>query len=258
MQVFDSAVALGNLLNAPVSVHWVAERTLNCRFDRLWKIPDPSKISIHEHRSRPLAFWRTHPVIRRLPLRWIPGPQTFSADQNALLKSLDITQLSSGKDILIESYSRFRERAHLYSELTPLPELADRIQKIQSLFGDTTIGVHIRRTDNRRSLVYSPDDAFISAMRHEINEKPSVMFYLATDDIRVKRTFTGIFGDRILTTQVQMSRNDEQGIRDALVELYVLSRTQKILGSYWSSYSKVAAELGGIPLTRVIKQDMLH
>ena len=41
-----------------------------------------------------------------------------------------------------------------------------------------------------------------------------------------------------------ISRTTQQGMVDALVDLVCLSRTPKIFGSYWSSFSETAAALG--------------
>lgn len=49
------------------------------------------------------------------------------------------------------------------------------------------------------------------------------------------------------------ARQDENGIADAVVDLFILSRTQRLYGSYWSSFSEVAAQIGNIPLEIVRK-----
>jgi hypothetical protein len=91
-------------------------------------------------------------------------------------------------------------------------------------------------------------------MHAQIKIEPASTFYLATDDPEVKNTFRREFGARLYSGDIRMARTTKEGMQDALVELYTLSGTSQILGSYWSSYSKVAAELGGIPLTRVVHQ----
>ena len=42
------------------------------------------------------------------------------------------------------------------------------------------------------------------------------------------------------------SRNTYEGMRFAVVDLYCLSKTSYIIGSYFSSYSHIASVLGGI------------
>ena len=37
-------------------------------------------------------------------------------------------------------------------------------------------------------------------------------------------------------------------MQEAAIQLWSLARTRRLLGSYWSSFSDMAAEIGGIPL----------
>ena len=41
-------------------------------------------------------------------------------------------------------------------------------------------------------------------------------------------------------------RNSLEGMKFAVVDLFCLSKTKKIIGSVGSSYSQIAAEIGGI------------
>ncbi len=45
-----------------------------------------------------------------------------------------------------------------------------------------------------------------------------------------------------------ISRNSEDGIIQAACELFALANTQKIIGSYWSSFGEIAARLGNIDI----------
>lgn len=45
-----------------------------------------------------------------------------------------------------------------------------------------------------------------------------------------------------------LSRNSVAGMVDGAIDLYCLAATRRIIGSYWNSYSEIAAELGGIDL----------
>ena len=56
------------------------------------------------------------------------------------------------------------------------------------------------------------------------------------------------YKERIITSFEQPQRNTYKGIVDALVELYALSETEKIYGSSYSTFSKLAAQLTGIEL----------
>ena len=86
-------------------------------------------------------------------------------------------------------------------------------------------------------------------MAGELEARPDVRFFLATDDAEIKRRLLDRFGeDRIITARMELRRDSQEGMKGAVLDLFALSRTEKIIGSYYSSYSEIAAELGGIEL----------
>jgi hypothetical protein len=128
-------------------------------------------------------------------------------------------------------------------------DLRMRVEAEVVRFGTCTVGIHIRRTDHQPAIVHSTTQKFIEAIQAEINEDPAVNFFLATDSPEVDAALRRQFPDRILTyVKRTLDRNSPQGIQDAAVDLYCLSRTQKILGSYQSSFSGFASRIGGNPL----------
>ena len=54
------------------------------------------------------------------------------------------------------------------------------------------------------------------------------------------------YPNRIITLMDDTDRNSLEGMKFAVVELFCLSKTKKITGSVGSSYSQIAAEIGGI------------
>lgn len=67
----------------------------------------------------------------------------------------------------------------------------------------------------------------------------------ATDSEAVKREFIEMFGSHVLTSGVEADRNSREGLVDGLAELWTLSRTCKIYGSLGSTFSQMAAYIGG-------------
>lgn len=121
------------------------------------------------------------------------------------------------------------------------------IKRIPEIDSANTIGIHIRRTDNLKSVECSPTSLFIEAMEQYIREDSTVKFFLSTDDQLEEKTLIDHFGNRIITyTKRSLSRNSQEGIEDALIDLYSLARCKKIIGSYFSSFSDVAAWWGNI------------
>lgn len=121
--------------------------------------------------------------------------------------------------------------------------------------GKDTIGIHIRRTDNANAIKYSPTHLFISKVHEELDANPKTKFYLATDDPKEEDVFKNEFGDKIIIYKKHsLNRNNPLAVKEALVDLYNLSCCSKVLASYYSSFSDVAALWGNIE-KEVIKTD---
>lgn len=137
----------------------------------------------------------------------------------------------------------------LFGTLRLQRELESEVEELVAGFGDHMVGVHIRRTDNVQSRTVSTDDDFRRAMAREVEAHPGTLFFLATDDLELKATLQAEFPGRILMQHIADVRRDTLGgMKQAVVDLFCLSRTHKILGSYYSSFSETAAEIGRIPL----------
>ena len=52
----------------------------------------------------------------------------------------------------------------------------------------------------------------------------------------------------MITTDAELQRNTLTGMQDAVVDLWCLAATSLVVGSYYSSFSDTATELGGQPL----------
>lgn len=116
--------------------------------------------------------------------------------------------------------------------------------------GSAVVGIHIRRGDNKKSIEESPSELFWSAMAAYDS---SVLFYVATDSEEERFQAIERFPNRILKgSDTILSRNDPFGCREGMLDFYCLSRCSEIVGSYYSSFSEMAAMYGGVEL-RIMK-----
>ena len=84
-------------------------------------------------------------------------------------------------------------------------------------------------------------------MSKELEAYPETTFFLATDDKKEEALLRQTFPGKILSNQDRtLDRNSEAGIHDALLDLYCLASTEKLIGSYWSSFTDIAADMRGI------------
>ncbi|MBR3731567.1 MAG: hypothetical protein IKN25_02860, partial [Spirochaetales bacterium] len=116
------------------------------------------------------------------------------------------------------------------------------------------VGVQIRRTDNAQSIANSPTEMFIEYMQQELQTNPQTVFYLATDDMKVRSEIIRLFPDKVIYNQAEsVSRRTKLGMIDAMIDFISLSRCSKIYGSYWSSFCEVASDIGKNELVVVKK-----
>lgn len=137
----------------------------------------------------------------------------------------------------------------------PSQAVAKIIESRTSRFDAHTVGVHIRRTDNVRSIEDSPLHLFVGEMERILQQEPLTRFFLATDDAGVMRELTGRFGDKIICGDDNVSRDTLRGMMHATVDLWALASTSRILGSFYSSFTDLAAVLGDTPLQIMVSPD---
>ena len=108
------------------------------------------------------------------------------------------------------------------------------------------IGVHIRRGDHTKAKVFSPIDAFVQAMKALPED---TQFVVATDSLSEKTRLLEEFGAaRLFFPATSLSRMTRLGMKSALADFIALSKCKKILGSFDSSFSQIAAMYGDVPL----------
>ena len=89
-------------------------------------------------------------------------------------------------------------------------------------------------------------EKFEKVIQEHINADETTTFFLASDSEKVKKSLKEKFGSKILTANLELNRDSNEGIKGAVIDMYCLARTKKIYGSYFSTFSQVAAAISGI------------
>jgi hypothetical protein len=153
-----------------------------------------------------------------------------------------------GNNIYININGRFLYPKEPYKYFKPVNSIKSRVEDLSKEFNSCTVGVHIRRTDNKLAIAKSPIERFIELMSREKSRNEKVKFYLATDSPDSEKIIFERFPGDVIINIKELRRDRKEGIKDALVDLLCLSKTSRIIGSYWSSFTDVASEMGKIPL----------
>jgi hypothetical protein len=227
MRAMQSAINLAREYNTELKVIWVLNKALNCEFSKLF-LPIPHV-----------------DVISTIANEKVELDGEMAISDNCYYNIRDAKELgeklAKGEEVYVKTCFQFYECGN-YTDFIPCPEVLRQVDMLLPKERINLVGVHIRRTDQVRSIAESPTESFVQCMEKEIANQPQTLFYLATDSWEEEETLKKLFGSRIIANDDRnLDRNSSEGIIDALTDLVCLSETQKLYGSYWSSFSDTAA-----------------
>ena len=264
MRVTAAAYAMAQRTGIPMRVLWTSQWGMRCRFDDLFiTSPAPSAAKkggeyvLRDAQgfekvifARPM--WKNlylPRLLQRLCYRHIIlSPQIYYLQRDGF----DFETWFQQGGTLMTAYRDFCEWDDSLIPLLfrPLPAIEQEVSTRAAAFTPHTIGLHIRRTDNQASIDASPDELFFDTVDLELAQHPDLHIYLATDDEPTKALFRQHYGsDRIQTAPSQATRDSVAGIREALIEMLLLARTNHVYGSAGSTFSEMAVKFSGTPLT---------
>lgn len=256
-----SAIAFCKDYDIKLKVIWFKDKGMGADFHSLFELSenvDKSMVEIVDakwyhyiyDRPRKRTVWIPYLFQKILFTKRIYEKDIYRSKGGTFsLESLKIA-ISKCKSIYLVQCDCFYSKIGMFQFLRPVHPIQESIINRKRLMGvdENMIGVHIRRTDHISSIKNSPLSLFVAKMKEEILKNSMVRFYIASDDCNEKLKLKKIFGDRIVMVFNEIRRDDEQGINDAIVELYTLASMKKIYGSCNSTYSQLAAQLFGIKL----------
>jgi hypothetical protein len=256
MRSMNSALAISRKIGTDLEIVWVKDLKLNAWFTDIFQLPEYEGVRIYQ----PKFSLFTLPFTYRFPLYMGMIKYIFKLkyDRSFILNKstpeIDINSINLNQKIFIAAFNDFYPAEFDNNFFKPADILQNQIDSLSNTFNDSTYGIHIRRTDNPLSINSSPTDLFEREMNQIIADDKNAKFFVASDSDAEKKRLINKYGDRILTLFCNTSRQSTEGMKNAVIDLYTLSRTKMILGSYWSSFSDIAAAIGNIPL-KIIKRE---
>lgn len=260
MRVIASAFKCLDKNNYGLVCLWNENAELNAPFYELFERVEGLTI-----KSKPGNYKRVMSSYQKNPLKKITAKvlnKSAGIDYCIKQKDMDIlnhspkTQMSDictkYRNIYVQTCEEIADADQDYQRFIPVKSLQLKIDEICRKYYQT-IGVHIRRTDNTHAIENSPVELFVDIMGKEISRNDDVTFFLSTDDIQVENNLISLFGKRIIRRDKSMNRITIEGIQDAVIDMYCLSKTDLIYGSYWTSFGEVSARIGNIKFIPVVK-----
>lgn len=233
LRAIASARALAMARGDALEVYWDVTYDMNTRYSDLFEL-DGSFVLI-ENGSQNSFFSVDNPDYR--------GERTMHRGNAGLERFVhEILTSPTSRDFAFDSSSDFYDGD--FSWLRPRADIEKVIKAERSLLPQHYVAMHIRRTDNFQAKFYSPLRLFVAAIKEEMSRDDAIGVFVASDDERVKNALRKKFGERCRSRNEIASRSDPTGVRDALVDLMLLSMGERVYGCYWSSFSEVAAAIG--------------
>ena len=208
-------------------LRWMGYRLIRKSFDRIYHLLDMSA-ETWEHSWQTAARFR-----RRTP--------------------------ELGNRTLLYSHELFH-RAPRFDFCQPRQYLQKRVDEVVNGFAQHTVGVHIRSLDfiGARIKKQSPLELFIRKMADEVKRDDNVKFFLATDSDEVRVDLMKCFPGRVITQESSLMRTMKAGMENAVVDMFTLARTDKILIPYRSTFSRCAAMIGETEVEVVLNDSVLN
>lgn len=256
MRAIASAFDLAIKTESSLNVVWIKDWALNSPFHELFQPINEDVITLRDasvfdklmlDRPRRKNLYLPH-IYQKLYFQ----SSLYERSITPLCREeFDFVNWAKGdKELYFASYTNFMnyDFSVISRLFVPVEDVEKMIESYTSRFSEETIGLHIRRTDNLDSIKQSPIELFFNKIDSEIENNDKVNFFLATDSEEVKVQMNERYGDRVLFSEQVADRDSIEGIKGGVAEMFILSRTKKIYGSFLSSYSDMASQISGIPL----------
>lgn len=257
MRSMASAIAIKNMSGAETNIIWAINKDLGAGFEDLFQ---PVDIPVYTPSAVEYSLKYELPRRRNAYLSGIyqklffdrvftdTDPHFFDLVDKCAFGKYAIT--CGAKRILVISGADFGDAtAECYSKIfRPGTAVEEYLCKRTDLFGEMTVGVHIRRTDHELSILHSPMHLFVERIASILLKYPGAKIFVATDDSECLNVLRDKFGSSIVAITECASRTSKNGMLEGAADMWALSRCKLILGSYGSSFSDMASKLGNTPI----------
>lgn len=213
---------------------------------------DPNDISIIDSREKYLISdtWRWAFLKGENVTKYLPKEK----DKNYPIYKSTTTPFQDyeGIDFVFHdiSYEVKNEILKNLKKIKPIKKIRNKISEFERKNDiKNCVGIHIRRGDYLKGKdklgFVSEDKSFIDRINELIKINPKENFFLCTDSEETQQKFKKLFGEKIITfTKTNFDRNGIIFTQEGLIDLLILSKTKRILGTYGSTYTEMAWWIG--------------
>lgn len=240
MLMFAGAQRLARHTERKLLLYWPENDQLGCPFDALFKNApamlrdqDMHEVLRSDRTMKVYNAWHCPPLYEQV------SPDGDAAEI-VLLKGWTAPKFAN------ETLASLRdELCEQLRTLAPADEIMAEAKAIT--LPHQCLGVHVRLGEQGQDAKYftqSKREHFEVVLRALAEQCPDASFLLATPCPEVERRFRSSLGARVITLPKSGPGREGPAIREALIDLLLLSRTRGVLGNHGSTFSQVAAMLG--------------
>ncbi len=228
---------------------------LNCSFSKLFS----NDIEYNNIPIKPLYEYKSHCLLIENSDMVPDGFNTFVSGCSVKFSTND----SRGRNIdyMYDAIPEDIKKRYIkaFKILKPIPKLINKIQQFSNdNFDKNTVSVHIRSWNRNGEMSRRSDLHNLEKYELEMRKCDKCKFFISTDSSNVIKYFKMseewrdrvIFYDRL--TDLDTSRDFPEGVQEDLIELYLLSKNSKLIGSHFSTFSEVAWWLGGCMPVKIL------
>ncbi|MDO4901460.1 hypothetical protein [Actinomyces sp.] len=225
-----SAKALAEREERALFYVWSTDRYFGPAMDELWQFDAGHRV--------PRWISRAAAPIHRF---YGPGPTSITAR----MRAERLWQIRSGGQPVTWD-DAMRPWTEDFRALVPVAEIAERVNRVfdDSLRGQRYVGVQVRShtVSHAKTLESSPVDWFEQRMRAVREQYPDALFYLSCDTAEAQARIMNSFDGCVALTD-KGGYNTTEGVRSAIVDLYLLASAQYFIAPSYSSFPEMAIHL---------------
>ncbi len=247
MRVMNASFELNKSLKATLSIIWLVKPELNAPFYTLFKETQHVFRLITGLKYKLFLTFFKHIYVQRFPrfhkafFGLFYDQILFDNDVKGRSEKEVLALLKGKKKVLIATcYSFFPFQN--FDNFVLSKKLERRLSELK--LPPEVIGIHVRRTDHSEIIKDSSLEKYDAAIDSETKLNPSVCYYLATDDYEVKAYYKQKLGPKLITQNFELSRASIDGVENAVVDIYSLSRCTKLICNSKSSFAVTALLIG--------------
>lgn len=248
LRVFNSALFLGKEIGVEINLGWIVKAELNAEFSDLYQSATLPYGRIGKLKMKAYTFFLKHIFVQKYPriyrffLSFIYDLVVFDQDILSWPKRELQNRIQSSNKVLIASCYQFWEFRD-YNNFRLKDTLKSKVDEVSQDF-ENVVGVHIRRTDHVDIIKSSSLNAYLNKMDELLRLSTDQRFFICSDDQGVKNELSQKYGNQVFFNEVELSRASFSGMEGAILDIYLLAKTNKIIANSKSSFAVMASKIG--------------